>query len=1554
MDVCSRSSLSFVSWATNVTKCSNPTFEKVVSRAWNNPELQKDVLAVLTGVTKLIHDKGGAESAAEYYAALLLICLGRLLRAQARESWSLESVRHIYRYILRFIDCEKPTIRKSSHVAVCNILHIASSGGTDENVFHPACHQTVQHICVSIRREMRKLVAVLNTKDVHCVRLLHCTELLASILHLLPSKEVKAAAECILELVEFPNQLVVCKAFDSFRVLFDSRPSLVCLPVDLSARLLTALYTYKPNDPAIFDVASAVGDSHTTGVTGLDVMLAWIYAVRSGCAHLCEIVCRAVDCSSSEDHTSAINQVGVQRLAVEHLDRLLKDLLDLLASTPLSSLREKVVNIVDNVFVNELDSQLVTANLKDEVASLLLNTVGRLDVCLKLQRYETWVHALCLSARLLRIWPKVFPVAVAGGSIEPNLCLLIQHVAQLRDSLIDGPRTLTNLIEVNADKPPGLTTTLVDDRLGELIIDELDRVCLVALESLGPELVLSQDMLPLEPIVEELEHGLVELRRSWILSILARVQPINPSCRLAFFAKHILPLADRSLAVANRAAASKLALNSALVTASIAVCRQLWTSLSMFVRHAPSDWSELSSGGLGRRLTNALAHVPALRSIVLNALRRLALFAQEDEVGLRVMRCGAKLVVPVMLSLYENTSLPKDGALQQQLRSTLMAYLPCLTPKMIASPTTLALQKLESTQNPIFLELLQILIPHNPAHDIEVFLPKLSAYLSHTNCSSKILQKRAYRLLEFICSGSTPSTHVYVESHLDELLTLLHNLSNAEPEMLVVNPTATCPATTQPADQMVDRMANLSFAGVVNLDIQRRQKTKKKMRYRVPWKPRLRCLYHLLEFLVAVELADQNQVYDGPPESAVENPRLRQFANMFLPEILAAVCEANSVVRQLANRLVFNLVMAFAGQSSSSATQLQFPHDHQSDSLTMRSTFKSLTSANHTEDDEGEDTEDEKINDRASSIGRLTCADEDDLLSSRSMPRGGRISQNVCEALHLMLSRLWSCLPPQAAPPSNPGELNTQESAGRVVCYLLKQLRFRRALLFSLEADVEQPRRFALSILSDSLSAARHLISSAQRPLAQLGLQLVRLLLAFVGWGSVCLTELVQTLQSLHATQKRPLRFAVKTILEKMIKKFGRKTIQSMTSLEYQKVVRNSARIMARRDRRQRAEFGTVRELKGDDATSVKSKTGSLLSRRCRPSGAPSVSGRSHISLPPRVHVPRFEELLAASSDEEDHPDERKSTGSTRSGVSSRRSVKTATIRSKSLVEELESLAETTGLCRRSRQRVLRGSVDLADDIVERNTVAGTAGIRRKVRFADAASVASASRLEGKRSRKAHGTSQNSDLWLVEQPEVEDIVDLSDARALARHTAIATDAETARAITDTLRKTEVKASTRLQSDHTSPFPVVDGKIVIDGNVHQTDSGHIADQDWHLQDSDGEDSKPGVGAWSTQNQTRLVRSRTGKTAHARIPGQIYTSTKARGDMRRAGQPDPYAYIALGSGLGGAGKTATAVERRRLLRAVGLGKRKRAKNKNPSATRSGGIRRPLKKRAQRERK
>lgn len=62
---------SFISWTSNVTKCSNPVFSSVTCRTWSNSLMQQDVLSVLTGITDLIHRNDGKESSGEYYAALV-------------------------------------------------------------------------------------------------------------------------------------------------------------------------------------------------------------------------------------------------------------------------------------------------------------------------------------------------------------------------------------------------------------------------------------------------------------------------------------------------------------------------------------------------------------------------------------------------------------------------------------------------------------------------------------------------------------------------------------------------------------------------------------------------------------------------------------------------------------------------------------------------------------------------------------------------------------------------------------------------------------------------------------------------------------------------------------------------------------------------------------------------------------------------------------------------------------------------------------------------------------------------------------------------------------------------------------------------------------------------------------------------------------------------------------------------------------------------------------------------------------------------------------------
>ncbi|CAH8528973.1 unnamed protein product [Heterobilharzia americana] len=109
----------------------------------------------------------------------------------------------------------------------------------------------------------------------------------------------------------------------------------------------------------------------------------------------------------------------------------------------------------------------------------------------------------------------------------------------------------------------------------------------------------------------------------------------------------------------------------------------------MFVHRSPCDWSELSTGGLGCRLVKELNTAPALRPVILHAFRRLAKLAADDDSAVTVMRGGAKMALPAILSLYETLDTSTQHALKQKIQATLSCYLPILSPKMISSLTKL-------------------------------------------------------------------------------------------------------------------------------------------------------------------------------------------------------------------------------------------------------------------------------------------------------------------------------------------------------------------------------------------------------------------------------------------------------------------------------------------------------------------------------------------------------------------------------------------------------------------------------------------------------------------------------------------------------------------------------------------------------------------------------------------------------------------------------------------------------------------------------------------------
>ncbi|VEL13667.1 unnamed protein product [Protopolystoma xenopodis] len=424
----SKSNATFASSLSRITSCSNPAFDKVIKRAWSDPEMQKEVLTVLSALTKIIHERGGKESAVEYYAlllsalnvdsekkvaeafllklvmtkalpnfvvqktsgeasktiinvlkaalsgetfntsliksvtSLLVSCLGYLLLAQDFDSWAVESTRHNYRVLLGLVAHEKPAIRKACHLSIVNIL-TSSPGiivGDILGSSHPSCHQTQEYLCSSIQDEAKQLTSLIKTSDANCIRLLYLLDLLASVIHVFPTRNIKAASECILDLTEFPNKMVILKVYTIINNLFDARPLPSRLPVSLAGRLLTALHACKATAPAVL-VAQVVGSGADVDTSELslctDVRLAWLLALQAGVAHLTR---QTVSCLSDSSITTSADRSSPAlfvRVSCDHLETLINLVLKEIDSTPMQQLRDKMADLLLVIFSQDLVSK---------------------------------------------------------------------------------------------------------------------------------------------------------------------------------------------------------------------------------------------------------------------------------------------------------------------------------------------------------------------------------------------------------------------------------------------------------------------------------------------------------------------------------------------------------------------------------------------------------------------------------------------------------------------------------------------------------------------------------------------------------------------------------------------------------------------------------------------------------------------------------------------------------------------------------------------------------------------------------------------------------------------------------------------------------------------------------------------------------------------------------------------------------------------------------------------------------------------------------------------
>ncbi|XP_030807454.1 RRP12-like protein isoform X2 [Camarhynchus parvulus] len=283
-----------------LSDCTNVTFSKV-QRFWeSNSAAHKEICAVLAAVTEVIRSRGGKESETEYFAALMttleavespeslsavayllnlvlkrvpspvlikkfsdaskafmsivssqacssstsalrwvLSCLATLLRKQDLAAWSYPVTLQVYHGLLSFCVHTKPKVRKAAQHGVCSVLRGSEfMFGDAAPEHHPAAPSTAK-FCV---QEIEKAGGAKEATTT-----LHVLALLRDVLPCFPAAVVKTCCETLLRVMTLSHVLVTACAMQAFHSLFSAQASVACLPAELNAQIITALYDYVPS-----------------------------------------------------------------------------------------------------------------------------------------------------------------------------------------------------------------------------------------------------------------------------------------------------------------------------------------------------------------------------------------------------------------------------------------------------------------------------------------------------------------------------------------------------------------------------------------------------------------------------------------------------------------------------------------------------------------------------------------------------------------------------------------------------------------------------------------------------------------------------------------------------------------------------------------------------------------------------------------------------------------------------------------------------------------------------------------------------------------------------------------------------------------------------------------------------------------------------------------------------------------------------------------------------------------------------------------------------------
>uniref|UniRef100_A0A1B6DDY2 Uncharacterized protein n=1 Tax=Clastoptera arizonana TaxID=38151 RepID=A0A1B6DDY2_9HEMI len=736
-------------FASDWSRCSNLSFNKLINNFRSDSALHKDMLAVLASTTEVIENQGGSGTNTEYYGAFIttlenidcdesllaatinllsmgiktvprevliatfskssrtlmsvmvkyadseetmiirsvIKCLQEVLRAQDATVWKDNSTLNIFETILTFTVHSKPKVRKDAQIAVCAILKYSTY--ITEHKLQPSVHPAASvagNFCIR-QIEKYSLVGSITTT-------LHVFSLLKDILCTFPKAQLKTACESVLKGMTLSNPVIVTCGLCVLETMFASHPHASSLTLQLNTQLIAALYDFQPS----------VTDAKST--------IAWLKTLQAGFANL-----------------------GILdfKLFMENMPRFFTT-----ASSLWVSGNKEVTDQVSQSLV-EIICNTIVKNYKQQYTPVLSKLIFILQEGLKDQYYLAWNSVVTLFGTIFH---------ELGETCKDLLLPPLKLIAELRDS-----RNIMN--------------NSVDDAIGN------------AVKSMGPQVVL--EAVPLK-ITGSCADASEEFRRSWLIPILrANIRSSSIQC----FMDAIHPLITASRNYAQKMEADN---NQVGVVSYTLLETQLWSLLPAFCSQ-PSDITE-SFPKMAKGLGGLLSNRKDLRLIIMSSLRHLITYSKDNNRTNDVMEISrfAKNYLPILFNIFttETKGSDEEGIRLASLQ-TIKVYLSISPEDLCKELYTKTKEKLESDdskddgfKNECLLDLLRVLIPYQPVPTIiDLFENKLEKL----KCTNKHkIQKKYYRILEEIISSDTASCNEFAENKFEEIKTLLlDSLSTSAP-----------------------------------------------------------------------------------------------------------------------------------------------------------------------------------------------------------------------------------------------------------------------------------------------------------------------------------------------------------------------------------------------------------------------------------------------------------------------------------------------------------------------------------------------------------------------------------------------------------------------------------------------------------------------------------------------------------------------------------------------------------------------------------------------------